>query len=172
MNTVHTTLKRWAEEQFAGLEEKSHARTAVRKVDLKAVQEVKKLAENPLIGAYRVSAALEQMGIKLSRATCGRLLALNRGLYHLQVPRRPRPRAEMPFRAARRQEIWSVDIRYLDMHTLSGVEMVYCISILENFSRGVTRNSSRTLSEAKEEMPLVRFRSSPKDLMATGVAFG
>lgn len=74
--TVHTTLKRWAQEQFAGLEDKSHARTGVRKVDLKAVQEVKKLSENPLIGAYRVSAALEQMGIKLSQATCGRILAL------------------------------------------------------------------------------------------------
>jgi len=86
--TVHTTLKRWAQEQFAGLEEKSHARTGVRKVDLKDVQEVKKLSENPLIGAYRVSAALEQMGVKLSRATCGRLLALNRDLYHLQVPRK------------------------------------------------------------------------------------
>lgn len=135
--TVHITLKRWATEQFAGLEEKPHARSGVRKVDLKAVQEVKKLAENPLIGAYRVSAALEQMGIKLSRATCGRLLALNRDLYHLQVPRKPRPKAEMPFRAARRHEMWSVDIRYLDMHTLSGVEMVYCISILENFSRAI-----------------------------------
>ena len=45
----------------------------------------------------------------------------------------------MPFRASRRHELWSVDIRYLDMHTLEGVEMVYCISILENFSRGVTR---------------------------------
>ncbi len=135
--TVHTTLKRWAKEQFAGIEEKSHARTGVRKVDLTAVQEVKKLAQNPLIGAYRVSAALEQMGIKLSRATCGRLLALNRDLYHLQVPRRPRPKAEMPFRASRRHELWSVDIRYLDMHTLEGVEMVYCISILENFSRAI-----------------------------------
>ncbi len=135
--TVHTTLKKWTEEQFAGLEEKSHARTGVRKVDLKAVQEVKKLSENPLIGAYRVSAALEQMGIKLSRATCGRLLALNRDLYHLQVPRKPHPKAEMPFRAAHRHEMWSVDIRYLDMHTLKGVEMVYCISILENFSRAI-----------------------------------
>ena len=36
----------------------------IRKVDLRAVQEVKKLSENPLIGAYRVRAALEQMGIK------------------------------------------------------------------------------------------------------------
>jgi len=135
--TVHATLKRWAEEQFAGLEDKSHARTAVRKVDLKAMQEVKKLSENPLLGAYRVSAALEQMGIKLSRATCGRLLALNRDLYHLQVPRKERPKADMPFRAERRHQFWSVDIRYLDMHRLPGVEMVYCISILENFSRAI-----------------------------------
>ena len=29
------------------------------------------------------------MGIKLSRATCGRLLTLNRELYHFQVPRKP-----------------------------------------------------------------------------------
>ncbi|HEY6541279.1 MAG TPA: DDE-type integrase/transposase/recombinase, partial [Ktedonobacteraceae bacterium] len=135
--TVHLTLRRWAQEQFAAVQEKSHARTGVRKVDLKAVQEVKKLSENPLIGAYRVSAALEQMGIHLSRATCGRLLALHRDLYHLQVPRKLRPKAEMPFRAARRHEMWSVDIRYLDMHTLKGVEMVYCISILENFSRAI-----------------------------------
>src|SRR6202043_3289504 len=100
--TVHATLNRWAQEQFAGLQDKSHARTGVRKVDLKAVQEVKKLSENALIGAYRVSAALEQMGIKLSRATCGRLLALNRDLYHLQVPRRKNQRkATMPFHADR-----------------------------------------------------------------------
>jgi hypothetical protein len=37
---------------------------------LKAVYEVKKLAENPELGAYRVSAPLEQMGIKLSPASC------------------------------------------------------------------------------------------------------
>lgn len=136
--TIHSTLKRWAKEQFAGLEDKSHARTGVRKVDLRAVQGVKKLSENPLIGAYRVSAALEQMGIKLSRATCGRLLALNRDLYHLQVPRRKnRPKASMPFRAERRHQFWSVDIRYIDMHRLKGEENIYCISILENFSRAI-----------------------------------
>ena len=90
------------------------------------------------LGAYRVSAALEQLGIKLSRATCGRLLALNRDLYHLQMPRkRGRPKAVPPFKASHRQEIWSVDIRYLDMHRLENIEMVYCISILENFSRAV-----------------------------------
>jgi transposase InsO family protein len=136
--TVHTTLKRWAEEQFAGLPDKSHARTNVRKVDLRAVQEVKKLSKNPLIGAYRVSAALEQMGIKLSRATCGRLLALNRDLYHLQMPpHKDRPKANMPFRAERRHQFWSVDIRYIDMHRLKGEGNIYCISILENFSRAI-----------------------------------
>jgi len=136
--TVHATLKRWAEEQFAGLEDKSHARHRPRKVDLKAVHEIKKLSENPLIGAYRVSAALEQIGIKLSRATCGRLLALNRDLYHLQVPtHKDRYKAAMPFRASARHQIWSVDIRYIDMHRLKGEGNIYCISILENFSRAI-----------------------------------
>lgn len=136
--TVHTVLKRWVEEQFAGLHDKSSApHSPAQKTTLKAVQEVKKLAENPELGAYRVSAALEQMGIKLSRTTCGRLLALNRDLYHLQMPRKGgRPKAEMPFKPERRHQFWSVDIRYLDMHRLGGGE-VYCISILENFSRAV-----------------------------------
>lgn len=135
--TVHAVLKRFAEEQFAGLPDRSSApKLPNRKVTLQAVQEVKKLAENPELGAFRVSAALEQMGIKLSPATCGRVLAMNRDLYHLKVPRKGgRPKAQMPYRAERRHHIWSVDIRYLDMHHLENVEMVYCISILENFSR-------------------------------------
>jgi putative transposase len=134
--TVHIILRRFAEEQFAGLADKSHARKQLRKVDVSTIQEIKKLSENPDIGAYRVSAALEQMGIKLSRATCGRYLSINRKLYHLQVPRKPRPKADMPFRAERRHQFWSVDIRYLDMHRLGG-GMVYCISVLENFSRAI-----------------------------------
>jgi putative transposase len=86
----------------------------------------------------RVSAALEQMGIKLSRATCGRLLALNRNLYHLQVPRhKDRYKATMPFRAERRHQFWSVDIRYIDVHQIYSEENIYCISILENFSRAI-----------------------------------
>lgn len=135
--TVHAVLKRFAEEQFAGLPDRSSApRSSNRKVTLEAMYEVKKLAENPELGAFRVSAALEQMGIKLSPATCGRVLSLNRDLYHLKAPRKGgRPKAEMPYRAERRHQVWSVDIRYLDMHRLEGVEMVYCISILENFSR-------------------------------------
>jgi putative transposase len=67
--TVHEILQRFAEEQFAGLEDTSHAHKKLRKVTIQTIQEMKKLSENPLLGAYRVSAALEQMGIKLSRAS-------------------------------------------------------------------------------------------------------
>jgi Integrase core domain/Homeodomain-like domain len=136
--TVHTTLKRWAAEQFAGLEEKSHARhKRSLKTDLKAMHAVKRLQENPELGAYRIHTALLQQGINLSPATCGRILALNRKLYHLQMPvKRGRSKKEMPFKAERRHQYWTTDIRYLDMHQLAG-GMIYCISILENFSRAI-----------------------------------
>jgi putative transposase len=137
--TVHSTLKRWIEEQFAGLPDKSNApHNPARKVTLRDMQEVKKLQVNPELGEYRVSAALEQMGIKLSPRTCGRILALNRELYHLQMPRKSgRLKKEMPFKAERRHEFWSVDIRYIDMHRLENEDKIYCISILENYSRAI-----------------------------------
>jgi hypothetical protein len=80
-----------------------------------------------------VSAALEQMGIKLSRATCGRLLALNRDLYHLQMPRQERPKAAMPFRAERRHQFWSVGaIRFAETNeTRSGMASKE-VKILDN----------------------------------------
>ncbi|MBA2679588.1 MAG: helix-turn-helix domain-containing protein [Ktedonobacteraceae bacterium] len=136
--TIHTTLRRWAEEQFAGLEDKPHTRKRrALKTDLKAMNAVKRLQENPELGAYRIHTALLQQGINLSARTCGRILALNRKLYHLQMPvKRGRPKKEMPFRAERRHQYWTTDIRYLDMHQLGG-GMIYCISILENFSRAI-----------------------------------
>src|SRR5215471_8289991 len=99
--TVHTTLKRWIEEQFAGLVDKSSKpHQPATKVTLRAMQEVKKMQINPELGEYRVSAALEQMRIKLSPRTCGRILALNRGLYHIKMPIHSRRlKKEMPFRA-------------------------------------------------------------------------
>ena len=136
--TVHTTLNRWAAEQFAGMEDKSHARhNRALKTDLKAMNAVKRLQENPELGAYRIHTALLQQGINLSPATCGRILSLNRKLYHLQMPvSRGRQKKEMPFKAERRHQYWTTDIRYLDMHNLGG-GMIYCISILENFSRAI-----------------------------------
>jgi transposase len=136
--TVHTTLNRWAAEQFAGLEDTSHARNKrALKTDLKALNAVKRLQENPELGAYRIHTALLQQGISLSPATCGRILSLNRKLYHLQMPvKRGHPKKEMPFKPERRYQYWTTDIRYLDMHNLGG-GMIYCISTLENFSRAI-----------------------------------
>lgn len=136
--TVHPTLRRWIEEQFAGLDDKSHqSHQTTTKVTLRAMQEIKKLQINPELGEYRVSAALEQLGIKLSPRTCGRIRALNRHLYHLQMPQKGgHLKKELPFRSAYRHHYWFVDIRYLDMHQLGG-DMIYCISILEGYSRAI-----------------------------------
>jgi hypothetical protein len=43
MPSVHAILKRFAEEQFAGLPNKSHARTGLRKVDITTIQEIGRL---------------------------------------------------------------------------------------------------------------------------------
>ena len=136
--TIHATLKRWIEEQFAGLADKSsRPHQPATKTTLRAMQEVKNMQINPELGEYRVSAALEQLGIKLSPRTCGRMLALNRQLYQLQVPRKGGcPKQELPFQAAYRHHYWFADIRYLDMHQLGG-GMIYCISILEGYSRAI-----------------------------------
>jgi len=130
----------WATEGQAGLEDKSHApHEPARKVTFQEIQEVRRLARNPEIGAYRVMAALEQIGIKLSQRTCGRLLELNRNLYGLEKPKRsPYSKKEMPFKARSRHEYWSVDVRYIERHHIPDHEgPVYLISILENYSRAV-----------------------------------
>jgi len=161
------------DEGVAGLDAKPKTNKGVRKATLQVRNEIRKLQQNPLLGEFRVHTALLRMGIEVSPATCGRIMAANRQVYGIQKPPHSAPpKLVMPFKAVRRHQYWSCDVRYIEGHLLPDPRPVYVITIFENFSRSVTRNSSRTLSEAKEEMPLVRFRSSPKDLMATGVAFG
>ena len=133
---VYEVLKRWATEGHRGLDDtpQQHA----RKTGIREVNEVGKLVKDaPELGAYRVRAALEQIGIHLSQATCGRLLSLNRQLYGLPVPSggAPRERKEMPFKAHFKHEYWSVDVRYIEEHNLGFPEPVYLISVLENYSR-------------------------------------
>jgi len=139
--TVYNILRRWAAEGYAGLEDKSRApHHPARSVTMRDINEVKKLASNPDLGAYRVMAALEQIGIKLSQRTCGRLLALNRSLYGIEVAKEgaPRQKKEMPFKATFRHEYWSVDVRYIEEHRLPDVKgPIYLISILENYSRAI-----------------------------------
>jgi hypothetical protein len=88
------------------------------------------------MGAFRVHAALKQMGVGLSRATCGRIMAVNRRLYGLQKPTGVGAGTSkvMPFASSRRYQYWTADVRYLD-HRLGG--NVYVISVLENHSRAI-----------------------------------
>lgn len=138
--TVYDILKRWSIEGHTGLEDKSHVpHEPARKVSFQEIQEVRRLARNPDLGAYRVMAALEQIGIALSQRTCGRLLELNRNLYGLEKPKRSsHTKKEMPFRASFRHQYWSVDVRYIEKHQIPDQNgPVYLISILENYSRAV-----------------------------------
>jgi putative transposase len=137
--TIYATLQRWAEEGVAGLEEKSRARKQPRKATLKVRNEIRKLQQNPLLGEWRMHAALLRLGIEVSPATCGRIMAANRQLYGIEKrPKRsPRPKLEMPFKASRRHEYWSCDVRYIEEHLLPDPRPVYIITIFENFSRMV-----------------------------------
>jgi transposase len=150
---VYEVLQRWAKEGHAGLDDRpsSAPHNPARKVTMRSIDEVRKLAtDSPELGAYRVRAALEQIGIHLSQATCGRLLALNRDLYGLPHTKEtaPRERKAMPFKAHFRHEYWSVDVRYIEEHNLGFPEPVYLISVLENYSRAVLASKiSRTQNQ-------------------------
>jgi transposase len=137
---IYEVLKRWVQEGYAGLDDRpsSAPHQPARKAGIEAISEVRKLVrESPELGAFRVRAALEQIGIHLSQTTCGRLLALNRKLYGLPKPKAgaPRERKAMPYKAHFKHEIWSVDIRYIEEHNLGFPEPIYLISVLENYSR-------------------------------------
>ncbi len=137
-HTIYDTLHRWVEEGVAGLDAKPKINKGVRKVTLSVRNEIRKLQENPLLGEWRVHSALLRMGIEVSPRTCGRIMAANRQLYGLEKPKRqPRPKLEMPFRASRRHEYWSCDIRYIEEHLLPDPRPVYVITVFENFSRAV-----------------------------------
>ena len=136
--TVYGTLRRWASEGEAGLEDRLRGRPpGVRKVDLRTYETVRQLQKNPGLGAYRMKAALEQMGIYISRATAGRIMAINRKVYGLKKPDATEAAPKnMPFRASRRHQFWSTDIRYVD-HSLPDVGNVYSITIMDNYSRAI-----------------------------------
>jgi transposase len=137
-HTIYDTLERWAREGVAGLDAKPPGRKGPRKVTLKIQNEIRKLQENPLLGEYRVHTALLRMGIEVSPATCGRIMAANRQLYGLEKPQRqPRPKLDMPFKASHRHELWSCDIRYIEEHLLPDPKPVYVITVFENFSRSI-----------------------------------
>ncbi len=138
--TVYRTLRRWAEEGVGGLKDKPRGRPkGSGKVNFPIMNAVRIMQENPGLGAFRVHAALKQMGINLSRATCGRIMAENRRVYGLEKPRGGAGSApkRMPFASERRHEYWSADVRYVDTPRLSPRGQVYVISVLDNHSRAI-----------------------------------
>jgi transposase len=135
--TVYRVLGRWIEEGEAGLEDRRSGRPkGVRKVDLATMDFIRRSQENPELGAFRVHAALEQKrGAKVSVRTVGRVMAVHRELYGLAKPKgSPGEKAQMPFRANRRHEIWTADVRYVP-HAMPGIGNAYVIAVLENYSR-------------------------------------
>lgn len=138
--TVYRVIARWLEKGDAGLGDEPPGRPkGVRKVDLATMDFIRRMQENPELGAFRVHAALEhKRGAEVSARTVGRIMAVHRDLYGLGKPKRsPREKKEMPFRATRRHEIWTADVRYVDhnMPPEEHVGNVYVISVLENYSR-------------------------------------
>ena len=79
----------------------------------------------------------------------------------------------MPFQAQRRHQFWTVDIRYLDMHQLGGGN-IYCISILENYSRAILASAlSRTQDLTAYLIVLyaaIRQHGAPEGLVSDGGA--
>jgi putative transposase len=144
-STVYRTLERFKVEGAAGLKDRPHGRPAeVRKVTLATIEEIRKLARNPQIGAFRVHVALKQKGFDLSRTTCGRILAQLREIYGYEKPKSGGgAKKPMPFASNRHHEYWTSDVHHLDMldEGLLAEGMVYAITIIENYSRAVLASS-------------------------------
>src|SRR6266576_6269035 len=83
--------------------------------------------------------ALREMFVKFSRSLLYLTYAANRQLYGIEKKPKsaPRPKLEMPFKASRRHEYWSSDVRYIEEHLLPDPKPVYVITVFENFSRMV-----------------------------------
>ena len=171
--TIYATLQRWAEEGVAGLEEKSRARKQPRKATLRVRNEIRKLQQNPLLGEWRMHAALLRMGIEVSPATCGRIMSANRKLYGLQKPAHSsRPKLEMPFKACRRHEYWSCDVRYIEEHLLPDPRPVYVITVFENFSRMVLSSKISATQNQWDYLAVlvdaIRHYGTPEALVTDG----
>jgi putative transposase len=146
-STVYRVRRRFEEEGEDGLRDRPAGRPkGVAKVDLRAMVEARRMQENPELGEFRVQAALEQMGIHLSRRTVGRILAANREAEGLEKPSRGgKGKREMPFEASFRHEFWTSDVRYIE-HSIPDTGQAYVVAILENYSRAVLA-SAVTLSQ-------------------------
>jgi putative transposase len=155
--TVYRALERWKERGFEGLADGSPGcPPGVRKTDFAAIEAIRKLAQNPGLGAFRVHAALEQMGFDLSRATCGRILARIREVYGYEKPESgDGPKRAMPFAASERHEVWSADVRHLDMvdGALVGSK-AYSVTVMDNYSRAILASAVTRRQDLSAFLPV------------------
>ena len=172
-STVYRVVRRWLACGSQGLEDRKRGRPkGVRRVDLRAMDAVRRLQENPELGAFRMQAALEQAGVHLSVRTVGRILRSNRDLYRLHKPKRsPHEKREMPFEANTRHEIWSSDVRYLP-HSVPETGNVYVISILENYSRAILASAVSLRQDTTAYLSVlyaaIERYGSPKTIVTDG----
>ena len=174
--TVHRSVTRFKQEDLAALLPRSRApRRRIRKVTLRTLLQIQTLRSNPLLGAFRIRAALKQKyGTRLSTRTVARIVAEQRATEREKKLAIPAPIPQMmPYAATRPHEYWSVDIRYFDMHTLGG-GMIYCISIIDNYSRAmlasiVTRVQNLTAYLMVLFMA-IRNHGAPEGLVSDGGA--
>ena len=168
-STAYRVRRRFEEEGEEGLRDRPAGRPrGVAKVDLRAMVEARRLQENPELGEFRVQAALEQLGIHLSRRTVGRILATNRDAEGLEKPSRGRKeKREVPFAASFRHEYWTSDVRYVS-HSIPETGQAYVVAVLENYSRAVLANAylsrydvSLSLGAKLESVTNTRLFASP-----------
>ena len=118
--TVYRVIGRWLLEGEDGLQDRPPGRPeGVRKVNLATMNDIRRMQENPELGAFRIHAALEQKhgGVEVSVRTVGRIMAVHRNIYGLEKPARsPYQKKQMPFEAQRRHQIWTADVRYIKKH--------------------------------------------------------
>jgi putative transposase len=163
-STVYRALDRWKEGGFEALADgPPGCPPGVRKTDFAAIEAIRKLALNPGLGDFRVHAALEQMGFDLSRATCGRILARIRELYGYEKPESgDGSKRAMPFAATERHEVWSADMRHLEMvdEELAGSK-AYAVTIMDNYSRAILA-SAVTRRQDLSAFLLVFYRAAKR----------
>ena len=172
-STVYRVRRRFEEEGEEGLQDRPGGRPrGVAKVDLRAMNEVRKMQENPELGEYRVHAALERMGIHLSPRTVGRILAANREAEGLERSSRGRKeKREMPFGASFRHEYWTSDVRYIE-HSIPETGQAYVVAILENYSRAILASAVTLSQDANAYLSVLHAaigrHGSPKAIVTDG----
>src|SRR5207344_1282006 len=118
-------IRRFEEEHWAGLEDKSRAPTSpVRQVWLPLMIEVYHLQKrHPDAGRFRIWSLLDRDDISVR--TVGRVMALNKQVYkdipHVAQQRLKKPPQPHPYKATRPHQYWFIDGRQMDF-ALEGVQ--------------------------------------------------